>query len=246
MRRPWTAGCRHPLKSTVASGSTKCRRCSSVTDSPGRRLSARPMVVRRTSRRSRCSSLAPKPRDRNTCAGVLSGELVGAYALSEPGSGIGRVGCKDARGTTGRRQLRVERREDVDHQPGGFARPVHRLCQGRRRAFPHRSLSERCIWRSHERQGRAQDGPPRIVETTAIVFFKTSGIPADSDSSARSVGPPGLPSTFLNFSSRFKLGAACGGGRRARSARRSGTQPHAVNSVSRLPTSERSDTRSAK
>ena len=64
---------------------------------------------------------------------LLSGELVGAYCLSEPGSGSDALGAKTRADAAGRRQLRAERREDVDHQRR-LRRRLHRLRQGRRRA----------------------------------------------------------------------------------------------------------------
>ena len=47
---------------------------------------------------------------------LLSGEIVGAYALSETGSGSDALGAQHARHAAAGRQLRAERREDVDHQ----------------------------------------------------------------------------------------------------------------------------------
>ena len=67
---------------------------------------------------------------------LLSGELVGAYCLSESGSGSDALGAKARAVAAGRRQLRPERREDVDHQ-WRLRRPLHRLRQGRRRAGDH-------------------------------------------------------------------------------------------------------------
>ncbi len=58
---------------------------------------------------------------------------IGAYALSESGSGSDALGARARATRAGRRQLPSERREDVDHQRR-LRRPLHRLCQGRRRA----------------------------------------------------------------------------------------------------------------
>ena len=59
---------------------------------------------------------------------LLTGEIVGAYCLSEPGSGSDALGAKTRADAAGRRQLRAERREDVDHQRR-LRRSVHRLRQ---------------------------------------------------------------------------------------------------------------------
>ena len=60
---------------------------------------------------------------------LLSGELIGAYGLSESGSGSDALGARTQGDAAGRRQLPPERREDVDHQRR-LRRPVHRLRQG--------------------------------------------------------------------------------------------------------------------
>ena len=56
-------------------------------------------------------------------------------------------------------------REDVDHQRR-LRRSVHRLREGRRRAL-HRVHRRARVRRRHERQGRAQDGPARLVDDAA-------------------------------------------------------------------------------
>ena len=65
--------------------------------------------------------------------GLVSGETIGAYALSESGSGSDALAATNARDAAARRQLRAERREDVDHQRR-LRRRLHRLREGRRRA----------------------------------------------------------------------------------------------------------------
>ncbi len=71
-----------------------------------------------------------------------------------------------------RRQLRAERREDVDHQRR-LRRRVHRLCQAdgrgrRRRHRPvHRVHRRAGVSRRQLRPGRAQDGHPWLVDDAA-------------------------------------------------------------------------------
>ena len=70
---------------------------------------------------------------------LISGEHVGALAMSEPGAGSDVVGMRTARGEA-RRPLRAERHQDVDHQRAG-RRHAGGLCQdrpGRRPARHHR------------------------------------------------------------------------------------------------------------
>ncbi len=60
---------------------------------------------------------------------LISGEHVGALAMSEPGAGSDVVGMRTARGEA-RRPLRAERLQDVDHQRAGCRR-AGGLCQDR-------------------------------------------------------------------------------------------------------------------
>ena len=98
----------------------------------------------------------------STCRSCCRARLVGAYCLSETGSGSDALGAKTKAVAAGRRQLRPERREDVDHQRR-LRRPLHRLREGRRRAL-HRVHRRTRVRRRDERQGRAQDGPARLVD----------------------------------------------------------------------------------
>ena len=79
---------------------------------------------------------------------------------------VGRARRADARDAAAGRQLPAERREDVDHQRR-LRRPVRRLlrrCDGEQfTALPRRAR----LRRRHERQGRAQDGPARLVDDRA-------------------------------------------------------------------------------
>ena len=94
--------------------------------------------------------------------GLVSGEVVGAYCLSESGSGSDALGAKTQGHEAGRRQLRALRREDVDHQRR-LRRRLHRLRQGRRRAL-HRLHRRTQVAGRVERQGRAQARPARLVD----------------------------------------------------------------------------------
>ena len=64
---------------------------------------------------------------------LVTGEIIGAYALSESGSGSDALGARAQSDAAAGRQLRPQRREDVDHQRR-LRRRLHRLRQGRRRA----------------------------------------------------------------------------------------------------------------
>ena len=97
--------------------------------------------------------------------GLVAGDLIGAYALSEAGLGLR---CAERARTSrppARRQLPPVGREDVDHQRR-LRGIVHRLREGRRRALlgVHRRARVR---RRHERQRRAQDGTARLVDDAA-------------------------------------------------------------------------------
>ena len=92
---------------------------------------------------------------------LVSGEWVGAYCLSESGSGSDALGAKARADPECRRRLLADRREDVDHQRR-VRGSLHRLRQGGWRAV-HRVPGGAVLARRDERQGRAQDGPARLV-----------------------------------------------------------------------------------
>ena len=80
------------------------------------------------------------------------------------GLGLRRPRRQDARRPPGRRQLRAQRREDVDHQRR-LRRSVHRLRQGDRRRRALHGVPRRArVPGRVERQGRAQDGAARVVD----------------------------------------------------------------------------------
>ena len=68
-------------------------------------------------------------RSAGTCPRLVSGELIGAYALSESGSGSDALSARARAERQAGRQLRAQRREDVDHQRR-LRRPLHRLREG--------------------------------------------------------------------------------------------------------------------
>ena len=94
--------------------------------------------------------------------GLVSGEMAGAYCLSESGSGSDALGAKTQGDEAGRRQLPAVGREDVDQQRR-LRRRLHRVREGRRRAL-HRLHRRTQVARRVERQGRAQARPARLVD----------------------------------------------------------------------------------
>ena len=126
------------------------------------RRSRRRSARRPASRSSRSSASARRPSSRSTCRASCSGEIVGAYCLSESGSGSDALGARTRGDARGRRLVAPHRREAVDHERR-LRRPLHRLCEGRRRAVLRVHRRARFPGRL-ERQGRAQDGPARLVD----------------------------------------------------------------------------------
>jgi hypothetical protein len=76
---------------------------------------------------------------------LATGEWIGCFGLTEPNHGSD-PGSMITRAKKGRRRLRADRREDVDHQLAG-GRRVRGLGQGRRRRDPR--------LRAGKRHGRA-------------------------------------------------------------------------------------------
>ena len=93
---------------------------------------------------------------------LATGEIVGAYALSEATSGSDALNCR-ARAvlSSDGESLHPERREDVDHQCR-LRRPVYGVRQGRRREIHGVSGRRNFPWLLGRRR-RAQDGHSRIV-----------------------------------------------------------------------------------
>ncbi len=123
--------------------------------------------------------------------GLVSGEIIGAYALERVGLGLRCARRQGAGNAAGRRQLRPQRREDVDHERR-VRRPLHRLCQGgrgalhgvpRRAELPRRQLGT----------GGAQARTPRLVDDAAPPAGRAACPRATS--SARSAAATRSPST---------------------------------------------------
>ena len=94
--------------------------------------------------------------------GLVSGELVGSYCLSESGSGSDALAAK----TRAMKQPDgsfIISGEKMWITNGGFADVLPRLCQGRRRAL-HRLHRRAQVARRVERQGRTQARPARLVD----------------------------------------------------------------------------------
>ena len=81
-------------------------------------------------------------RRRSTCPKLATGEMVAAYALTEPGSGSRRARREDQGGeeSADGKSLGAQRQQAVHHQRR-LRRRVHRLRQGRRRASSPASSS---------------------------------------------------------------------------------------------------------
>ena len=94
---------------------------------------------------------------------LASGEIVGAYALSESTSGSDAMNCRARAAAFPRRQaLHPERRKNVDHQRR-LCRSVHRLRQDRwRKVF--RIPGGTNVPRLLHRRRRTQDGHSRVVD----------------------------------------------------------------------------------
>ena len=155
--------------------------------------------------------------------------------------GLGRARRQGQGDAAGRRQLRPLRREDVDHQRR-LRRRLRRLRQGGRRAL-HRLHRRARVAGRVERQGRAQDGPARLVDD--------AGDPAGREGAGRRrarrdrQGPQGrVQRAQLRplQARRDVLGRRQG---RA-SPRRRSTRRRASSSACRSPPSARSSTSSAR
>ena len=85
---------------------------------------------------------------------------------ASPGSGSDALGAKARATRHAGRQLHPQRREDVDHQRR-LRRSLHRLCQGATARQFTAFLVERAFPGRQQRQGRAQDGPARLVDDAA-------------------------------------------------------------------------------
>ncbi len=103
--------------------------------------------------------------------GLVSGEIVGAYGLSEAGSGIGRAGGACDGNALARRRLRTQWGEALDHQLR-VRGPLRGVREGKRRAFHGLPRATVDAWR-HARSRGAQDGPARLVDGAVALAGRT-------------------------------------------------------------------------
>ena len=131
--RARSAAARDSRRRTAASASTRSAPRTSASRLPSTRRSPDRSARTRPSARCRSSTSAPTRRRRKYLPRLASGELIAAYALTEPQSGSDALAAQDHRDAHRRRPpLPAERPEDVDHQRR-LRRSVHHLREGRRR-----------------------------------------------------------------------------------------------------------------
>ena len=137
---------------------------------------------------------------------LLSGELIGAYCLSEPGSGSDALGAR-TRATRQADGSFVLNGEKMWITNGGFADSVHRLRQGRRRALHrlHRRARVRGVTSGKEEHKMGLHG-----SSTTPLILQDVQVPAENLLGEIGKGHK-IAFNVLNFA-RFKLGAMCGGG----------------------------------
>ena len=186
------------------------------------------------------SASAPTSSSSATCRGSCRGEIVGAYALSESGSGSDALGAR-ARATRQADGSFVLTGEKMWITNGGFADLfiVFAKVDGEQfTAF----IVERGFPGVTQRQGRAQDGPARLVDDAADPAGRAACRRRTcSARSARATRSRSTCSTTAASSSA----AMCSGGAQ-RGDRRGGdaTRRSGGSSASRSPPSARSGTSS--
>ena len=98
---------------------------------------------------------------------LASGEMIAAYALTEPGSGSDALAAKTkAVKSADGKSWKLTGLEALHHQCR-FRRPLHRVRQGRRRAVHGLSRRARRT-RAHHRAGGAQARHPRQLDLSAV------------------------------------------------------------------------------
>ena len=152
----------------------------------------------------RCS--APRRRSANTCRGCCRGELIGAYALSETGSGSDALGARTQATRQPDGSFLAQRREDVDHQ-----RRLRRLfivfakVDGEQfTAF----IVERGF--GGVTSGKEEHKMGLHGSSTTPLILQDVKVPAENVLGEIGKGHK-VAFNVLNFG-RFKLGAMCGGG----------------------------------
>ena len=143
---------------------------------------------------------------------LMSGETVGAYCLSESGSGSDALGAKTRGRAAAGRQLRPQRREDVDYQRR-LRRHLHRLREGHRpggEAFTA-FIVERAF--GGVTSGKEEHKMGLHGSSTTAILLQNVRVPAENLLGEIGKGHK-VAFNVLNFG-RFKLGAMCGGGAKA-------------------------------
>ena len=159
---------------------------------------------------------ARRRRRPSTCPRLVSGEIVGAYALSESGSGSDALGAKARATSDARRKLRPQRREDVDHQRR-IRRHLHRLRQSRTASSSPPSSSNAAF--PGVSNGKEEHKMGLHGSSTTPLILQDAQVPAGNVLGEIGKGHK-VAFNVLNYG-RFKLAAMCSGGARAH-RRRSG------------------------
>ena len=174
-------------------------------------------------------------------AAAADRRAVGAYCLSEPGSGSDALGAKTraARQADGSFVLNGEKMWITN---GGFADVfiVFAKVDGEHFTRLHRRARVR---RRHERQGRAQDGAARLVDDAGDPAGRQGAGGEPARRSRQGTQDRVQRAEFRAASSSARCASAA---RAARSARRRATPPSASSSASRSRRSARSSTSSAR
>jgi alkylation response protein AidB-like acyl-CoA dehydrogenase len=139
---------------------------------------------------------------------LLSAEIVGAYALSEAGSGSDALAAKTRATKLPDGSWSLVGREDVDLERR-LRRPLHRLRQGGRRAV-HR-LPRRARVRRPQ-SGKEEHKMGLHGSSTTTILLQDVRVPADNVLGEIGRGHKVALNT-LNYG-RFSLGAMCAGGSR--------------------------------
>ena len=133
---------------------------------PVRRRSRRRSARRPASRSRRSSASAPRRRRRSTCRGLVTGEIDRRLRAERVGLRLRCARRQGARDAAAGRQLRCLNGEKMWITNGGFADLfiVFAKVDGERLHRLHRRAR---VPRREHRQGRAQDGPARLVDDAA-------------------------------------------------------------------------------
>ena len=113
-------------------------------------------------------------------AGIVSGELITAVAMTEPGIGSDLAAMSTTRAARGR-SLHRQRRQDVHHQRDQ-RRPGHRGGEDRSGSERHRGISLLVVERGMEgfERGRNLEKIGQHAQDTAELFFSDVRVPAEN------------------------------------------------------------------